>query len=139
MIEGVDAAITDALLSHLQDADLDVPVAWPGADFTPGATAYLAVTLFPAPTTVATITTHDRHDGIMQVSVFWPRGEGIIGPMELAGRVIARFPRGTRLDRNDQSVRIDRTPWTSPPLQEAGWVQIPVTIPWTAFVRVNGA
>ena len=140
MITGVDARIADALLSHLQDADLGVPVAWPGADFTPPDGPYLAVSLFPAPVTTATIATHDRRDGIMQVSVFWPRGAGIIGPMELAGRVADRFPRTTRLIAGaGQEVRIDRTPSQAAPVQEPGWVQIPVTINWTSFVRVNGA
>jgi hypothetical protein len=139
MIDGFDAAVTDALLSHLQDADLDVPVAWPGSDFTPPDGPYLAVALFPLPVTTATIATHDRHDGIMQVSVFWPRGDGIIGPMELAGSVVARFPRMTRIVRSDRVVRIDRTPSVGAPVQEPGWVQIPVTINWTSWVRFNGA
>lgn len=136
MIEGVDAAVTDALLSHLQDADIGVAIAWPGARFTPPETAYLQVSLFPLPTSVATLTSHDRHDGIMQVSVFCPRGEGVIEAMEIAGCVLARFKRTTRIEKNSRTVRIDRAPSVAGVVQETGWLQIPITIPWTAYVRL---
>jgi hypothetical protein len=124
---------TEALFAHLRSADIG-PVAWPGIRFDPTG-AYLGVSVFFLPATAATVTSHDRRDGIMQVSVFWPAGDGLIRPMEWAQAVVARFPRHTTLSRNGRDVRIVRPPYMAAPLQEADWLQIPVTIPWTSWVR----
>ena len=127
--------IADALLTHIKGAGLSIPIAFPGAEFPQPTGAYVQVSLFPSPTAAATLTSHDVQSGVMQASVFWPRGEGLISPMAVADAICARFARNTEIKGTAVVIHINRPPYTASILQEAGWMQLPVTIPWTAWVR----
>jgi hypothetical protein len=49
--------------------------------------------------------------------------------------VIAHFPKGTRLQGDGVKVEITRQAWLVQPLEEDdGRLQVPVTIPYQAFV-----
>ena len=129
------ADITDALLAHLKGAHITAPIAWPGANFTPADGNYVQVSIFYSPATAATLTSHDERTGLMQATVFWPAGKGIIAPLDLVDTIIDRFPRNTTIRGNSREVRVTQPPYAAAALQEAGWLQVPVTIPWTSWVR----
>ena len=73
--------------------------------------------------------------GIFQVSVYWPIGEGIIKVTELARQVKYHF-RNKDLDRTGDGkcvVRIVREPWLGPYISSVDRIQIPVTILWDVY------
>ena len=138
-----EAAIPDALLEHLGEfAAAQSPalgVFYPGLPFSPtDGVAYLAARYMPNRNDVLAVSdaAHERHFGLLQVSVMWPDGEGgIIPAMDLAGQVIAHFPKGTRLQGDGVKVEITRQAWLVQPLEEDdGRLMVPVTIPYQAFV-----
>jgi hypothetical protein len=70
--------------------------------------------------------------GLLQVSVVWPKNQGLIAPNEAAADVMAHFAKNTVLVSGETRVRIHQEPYTAPPLSDADKVTIPVTIPWAA-------
>ena len=137
-----EPAIADALLGHLAEMVTPLQIAWPGRPFTPPADPYLAVAMFRDPTEAATIASHDRHAGAMQVSVFWPTSsttirQGVVAVSEVAAEIAAHFPRGARIERGGYVVRIISPPSVLSPIQiEDGWEQTPVRIRWSAWARI---
>lgn len=144
-----ESIIEEALLHRLSTLVLSpvVPVAWPRTKFDPVPTSpYLRPKFVPVPTQQMALGSNgpNRHSGLFQVSVFYPAlpdatasvPKGSIAPAEIAGSVIKHFKRGTIINRNGLFVRVGsadgsaNVPWRSPAIEEPGWYQIPVTIPW---------
>ena len=140
MATGTDAIILAALLDHLAGLALSPApaVALPGIAFPPAGQekpeSYLQVSFLPNGTeTLSVGNGRQMHQGILQVSVYWKAGVGLIKPLDVADRIIGHFAKGTRLVSNDVTVKVDRKPWVSGPLQEPDRVQFPVTIPYRSF------
>lgn len=140
MATGTEASILTAMLSHLGTLTLSpaMAVAYPGVNFPPAGQTkpdnYLSVTFLPNRTDTLSIGNgHQRHQGILQVSVIWKSGNGIVKPLEVADAIIRHFDKGTRLRSGAVVIQIDRKPWAAGPLQEQDRVQIPITIPYTSF------
>lgn len=68
--------------------------------------------------------------GLAQVNVCYRPGQGIVDGLELAGAVIAAFPKGTVIA---ERVRITRRPWVAGAIEDPERVMHPVTIPWQGF------
>lgn len=137
MATGVETRIAEALFARLASLVLSpaVPVAWPGRDFRASG-AYLRPSFLPAATAAFSVRPDgtNEHRGLLQVDVFWPEDKGLTEPMERASEVIAHFKRGTTMYREGVKVRVVRPPYPSPALQEPGWLQVTVSIPYLAFV-----
>lgn len=130
-----EALIADALLWHLSQIALSPPrpIAWPGVRFTPAVgTPYLFAAHLPNMTTPTGLAFDAAREfrGLFQVSVFWPAGQGIVEPMELAGEVAAHFASGTRVERGGLVVEVNRPPEIAPPIEQPDWIQVPLTIRW---------
>lgn len=69
--------------------------------------------------------------GMLQIDVLSPQLLGETEAVRQAGRVVAVFPRLTRLGR----ARIERPAYYSAPLEDAPYVQVPVTVPWVARLK----
>ncbi len=136
----IEGGILDALQYHLSLMPMSPvrQIAWPNVPFTPViGSPYLAVNDFPTDTITRTVANDGTaiYEGFLQVSVFWPVGQGLIGVKELAGHVAAYFKRGTAIQRNGVGpvVRIERAPVIAAPIIEPAWVQVPVTVYWRSF------
>lgn len=70
--------------------------------------------------------------GLLQITVVWPEGQGIIKATQAADAVMAHFPKGLKLFSGTACVRISGEPWAAAPLMDASWTETPVTIPYTA-------
>lgn len=140
--EAVAAEIADALLTFLAAEDISspaLPIADPNVQFDPHGHAYLEATFFPNRPTGLWLASAspNHHQGLFQVTVVWPSdNDGIIPPLIVAGLVVERFARGTKIDHEGIRVSIDATPWAAQPLQEKKWIRVPVTIPYR-MVSVN--
>lgn len=132
-------AIASAIFEHASDmlvGSPSLPIFYAGVAVKPPAKPkYLYVSYFINPTTAPMIGSDDAvlHEGLLQVSVYWPNGTGIIEPLNLAGEVVAHFPRDLSLFGEGFRVRFNRASYASTPLQDGAYQQVPVTVPWRAI------
>lgn len=70
--------------------------------------------------------------GLLQITVVWPKNHGLIGPGLIAELVRDHFRKGLPLRHGRTTVKIGPMPWIAAPLIEPAETRIPVTIPWTA-------
>ena len=134
MPANTEAMILAAFMDHLGALTLTppLPIAYPGIDYA-GEPNYLRVDFLLNPTRQVTLTDDPQQKrGLVQVSVVWTRGEGLVKPLEAAGAIINHFS-NLVLWAGDTRIAIDREPWASSPIQEPDRVSIPVTLSWHAF------
>lgn len=141
-VTGAEAQIVDALLNYVATVvgpGIGLSVSFPNVPFKRTSEAYLAVSVMPNTATETGIAfgSDIDHEGLLQISVFWPTGSrtgpGLVQPMMLAAQVVAAFARGTVISRNGIQVRIEQQPQVAPALTESDWVQIPTTCRWRAI------
>lgn len=140
MASGVEANIFLALITRLQAlvftpalqiAGPNVP--FPAAGQTKPAN-YLEVTYLPNRTTTRTVGPgKQQHRGIMQVTVHYSSGTGIINPLQIADQIIAHFPKDLVLYQSGVRVKIWRKPYAIPMAPESGSLMVPVTIEYESF------
>lgn len=132
----VEADILGALMSRVNSLGLGVPVAWPGVNFDPPADGkYIAATFIPngaGRVAISTGTAH-RHIGMLQLSVFWPRGAGQVAPLEKASEIVDGFTTDLKLTAGSNTVRITKKPDLAGPLTEPHATHVPVTVSWETF------
>lgn len=140
MVLSVEAAIADALLTHLASyvSVSGTHVAYPGIPYTPvDGKPYIDTALLPNKTdTIGISDGSAKHMGILQLSLMWPVNRGVIKPMDDAGEIIQHFRKGTLIYSNGVKVQINKQPWASPPLQEEDRVRIPISVPYTSINEV---
>jgi len=108
------------------------PIQSPNVSFAPTkGTLYLRSSLLPAQTTSGSIGTNgsDLYQGIYQVDVFAPRGEGSKEAVDMADSIIQLFVKGLVLTTDSFRVRIENG-WIEATTQTPDWYQIPITIGW---------
>ena len=140
MATSTEAMILAALLDHLKLLTFSpaLDVAEPGIQF-PAAGEdkpdnYLAVTFLPNQTRQVTLGDDPQQKrGMLQISVFWKIGQGVIKPLDIAGQIINHY-RNQTLWAGTTRVTIYNEPWAASPIQDDR-VQIPVTISWHAFEK----
>lgn len=127
----VEMQIIKAALDKLQSGGPPgVPVAWPGISFDPPSgpeARWLEASIFPAePDNIAWQSdSPHRYEGFIQVLVgFRPNRLGAKAAWDLAGHVIALYPKGTQIG----PVKVSRRPGLGPLVAENGRNSIPVTI-----------
>lgn len=134
----VESIIPGLLMARLAELVVTppLPVAWPDVAFTPPAGGYLRAQHMPNDTDRLFIGNGEPHrfNGLFQVSVVWPAGQGIVAPLDIAGKIVEHFAEGTAFPIGTGALRIDKRPSVARPLQEADHIQIPVTIEWVAYV-----
>jgi len=128
------AAIYDALMGRVASLAIGspaLPVAYPEVFFDPKASGgkYLDVSDFPNRPAWEGLSEGRLDQGFIQITVVWPKGQGIRAPKAAADAVIAHFPKGLRLA---SGVKISAEPWQAAPLIDASECRVPVTVPWVA-------
>lgn len=115
-----------------------LPVAMPDVPFQPpvdgqgGALPYLRIDLFSNPPFWEGLASGRIDQGLLQVTVVWPEGEGIVAGRRAASDVMAHFYKGLRLFGPATRVSINKEPWAASPITEASETLTPITISWTA-------
>jgi hypothetical protein len=132
-----DPAVVAALLlarcATLSVGAPALPVSMPDVAFTPPSNGkYLRVSLFNNAPAWEGMTTGRMDQGLLQVTVVWPKGQGIIKAREIATDVIAHFPKGLKLANAGAQVRINREPWAGSPIIDDSASLVAITIPWVA-------
>ena len=125
------ADVAAALLERCSTLNVGSPpllVAYPDVEFTPPASGkYLEVALFWNAPAWVSVADGDISQGLLQITVVWPRNRGEIEPSAIADQIKAHFPKAVRLGPAKVGAA-----WKSSPIREAAETRIPVTVPWTA-------
>jgi hypothetical protein len=126
------AAVATALFERCETLSVGspaLPIAYPDVAFTPpGDGRYLQVDLFANVPRWQGLASGRLDQGLLQITVVTPPGEGIVKARELANVVMSHFPKGLRLG----AVKISAEPWDASPLIGDGETRTPITIPWVA-------
>lgn len=130
------ADVATALLARAGTLTHGSPVmkkAMPDVSFTPEAgKPYFRADLFRNAPFWQGLNTGKIDQGLMQITVVWPEGKGIIKASAAADAVMAHFPKGLKLFNGTACVRISGEPWASSPLMGDATTETPITIPWKA-------
>lgn len=137
MATDIEAIIPEGLMAHLATISLPagVRIAWPNVNFTPDSNPYLRVLIFKNEPVQPRIRFGNEpiRLGIFQVSVMWPQGQGEIAPNEITGQIRTHFARGTKIEQDGITIRIDREPSVGGSLQEEAWLRVPILINWIVY------
>ena len=115
-----------------------MPVAMPDVTFTPPTAAngsplpYFRVDLFRNAPFWSSLSHGKKAQGLLQVTVVWPEGEGIVAARRAASDVMTHFHKGLRLFGPATRVTVNKEPWAASPITEAAETLTPITISWTA-------
>jgi len=93
---------------------------------------YLKVDLLPNRPAWEGIASGRLDQGILQLTLVWPPGAGLLQPGIYVGQIIANFPKGLRLSAQDVSVKVTAETWAAAPITEPDRAMHPITISWTA-------
>lgn len=134
-VTGAAAQFMDALFARcgtLVTGSPTLGIAYPETAFTPPASGkYLKVDYFSNKPAWEGLASGSLAQGLLQITVIWPRGVGTIQPAQIAQTVIAHFPKALSLFSGTSLVKITQEPYASSPLTDDISVRIPVTISWT--------
>jgi hypothetical protein len=97
--------------------------------------AYSRFTLLPAEPVQETvgINGRDRHRGLVQVDLFFPKDEGTTAANQAVDALMAAFPRGTTLALTSHTVHIETVRRDSAYVYESFYA-VPVLIRWRVIV-----
>jgi hypothetical protein len=125
-----ETKIRSAFVTRLQAFPSLPSVAWENMNFTPvTGTTYIRPFLLPGEPAQAEIGPlgQNWHNGIYQISIFAPAGQGTATAGTLRDSLIDHFKRGTLLTYSDITVQVTKA-FSGPTLQEADWIHISITI-----------
>ncbi|CAN7168811.1 phage tail terminator-like protein [Brevundimonas sp. LjRoot202] len=129
------ADVAKALLDRATSLTHGSPVmkkAMPDVTFTPETgQPYFRVDHFPNAPFWAGLANGRIDQGLLQITVVWPKGLGIIKASAAVDAVKAHFPKALLLTEGTARVKIGEA-WHSSPLPGDAWTDTPVTIPWKA-------
>lgn len=133
----VESTIPSVLFARVAELALTsvLPVSYPDIPFTPPASAYLEVRHLPN-SNVNLFVGDDapiQYRGLLQITVVYPSGKGIVAPNEVAGKLVDHFKKGTVLRSGATKVRVYEKPSVAPSSQDTDRVRIPVTIKYNCF------
>lgn len=131
--------IPDALLVHLQTLEIGsppLPIALPDVSFDPAVSAtdgkYLEAGYFRNAPAWEGLSEGVLDQGLLVVSVVWPKGRGVIALNEAAQAVADHFPKGLQLRSGSTSVKINREPVIASPLTEGDKTIVATSISWVS-------
>ena len=106
-------SIRAGLESHLNSLTEHIEIEYENNPFTPeDGVPYMSVFMLRSDTDDLSISYDDRKrfNGIFQISLRYPTGNGSGGAETEALRIIEHFKRGTIINKNDIQIRVQQTP-----------------------------
>jgi len=93
---------------------------------------YLSISLFDNRPAWEAIGPGKLDQGLMQISVVWPRNNGPIEIRTAVQAVLDHFPKALLMRQGTACVKVSGEPWAASALVEESQTMIPVTVPWVA-------
>lgn len=131
-----DAVIRKLLETRLNTVGGVFPTAFENLTYKPqDGTPWQAAHLLPAPTQNPTLGDgYKREHGIMQTMLCYPKNVGV-QPIHARAEVLkAGFARGLSMTEGLVTVRILRSPYSGPAMNDGPWCKVPVSVPYEAEV-----
>lgn len=138
MITGKPALVYDALMTRvgsLVTGSPTLPVSYPEPvqTFVPPADGkYLEVQDFTNQPAWRGLAGGSLGQGILQLTVVWPKNNGLIGPKQVVASIKEHFTAGTRMISGGVTVKVTHDPDEASHISEADKLRVPITIFWTA-------
>jgi hypothetical protein len=129
--------LRSALIQSWIDGGFGLNTAYPNRKFDPVAgTPWAAVFILPNQPEVATLgdSGADQHDGVFQISLFYPPNQGDHDIMAKADAIARHYKAGNRFSYDDQSLLVRNCGRAQGRLDD-GWYRIDLTINWVAWVE----
>lgn len=128
------ADVVQALLTRAENLPVGVTVVLPEGTEAPEAPSagHVEVLFFSNQPLWSAVDTGKIDQGFLQVTVVWPRGDGLIRAHQTVDIVKDYFPKGLVLNEGSARVKISSDPWNAAPISDEHELRIPITIPWTA-------
>lgn len=133
------AIVAGVLLARCETLNVGtpkMPVAMPDVTFDPAVKApdgrYLRADLFSNAPFWEGLTSGRIDQGLLQITVVWPKGKGLIVQRRAAQQVMDHFAKGLKLFGPATRVSINREPWAAAPIKGDVSTETPITISWTA-------
>ncbi len=130
------AVVAGLLLARCETLNVGtpkLPVAMPDVAFTPPTSGpYLRVDLFRNAPFWEGLASGRVDQGLLQVTLIWPKGRGLIVQAKAVKQIIDHFTKGLALHGTDTRVKINREPWAASPIMGDVSTETPITISWTA-------
>ena len=126
--------IITALIDHLKLASIsspDIPIVESAeTSYKPTiGQEYLSATWLPAPTNTRAVGDgRFQYNGILQVTVVYPRLSDVTLATGIADKVVDHFKKGTIIDGDGVRVKINRQPSQATPAPDGAWLRVPVSI-----------
>ena len=134
-VTGAVAQYMDALFARCGSIDTGspaLPIAYPEIAFTPpGDNKYLKVDFFANAPAWEGMSSGSLAQGLLQITVVWPHGVGIIAPAQIAQNVIDTFTKGLTLFSGTSRITVSKVPYAASPIMDDVTCRIPVIIAWT--------
>ena len=130
----IEGALMDRVESLVWDA---AQIAWPNIKFTPKiGTKFLRPTVIPGETLSPGVSpdSSEDHQGLLDVSLFYPAGSGALSPQRDASIILDHFAKDINMVRQDVVVTVSKAPWRETAIQETDWYHVPRRIPYRALV-----
>lgn len=102
------------------------------------AQSWCRFTLLPAETIPLTlgVSGQDQVYGLAQISIFVPMDQGTMRAHAIADAILAAFPRGRMLTKDDLRIRVLRA-WVQPGAIDGKSYHLPVSLRYECFVTVS--
>ena len=116
-----------------------IDTAWEDVTYSPkSGVPYQQITLLPSEPGSPTIGSSElvRELGLLQVSLYYPIGEGMKRISERAELLRSWFPKGLTLSSGGVNVTISKRASVAPANRDGEWKVLPVSIPYFANVFV---
>ena len=123
------ADIYEAILAEIQgfsDAQ-NIPVAWPNVDYSDKSEPFIAPDILLAQTASLGLYVVNM-PGVLQISVNYQDGGGIVTPAGIIDALLLAFPRNHKILAGDYCIQFGNNGgYVSPYLISNGWIQYPVS------------
>jgi hypothetical protein len=122
--------ILSAFLKALDEITPTIQTKKPNLTFAPTiGQPYQRVRLLPtAPENPTVGDDYHRENGIFEVILFYPIGNGTAAALTRAELIKNKFTRGTHLVQNGQVINILRTPYVGPEIEGPDYYAVPISI-----------
>lgn len=121
--------IFEALALFVAAHSNGLPVAFQEVEFAPPESGiYIDATFLPNGLKFEGVAAGRLDQGLMQLSLVYPRANGLKKPFAAAQAIADHYPIGLRIGK----IKVNRQTVVAAPLPDAHEIRVPITVSWTA-------
>lgn len=123
-----------ALDRRLSEKNETLDIAWENIKYTPTkGTAYIRPTVLMSPSNLLDLNKTQYYNGIYQIDIFYPAGEGSGNALEKADELTEHFKEQTEIDSNSTTIYIKHVSRVPQPQFDGPWYIISIEINFECY------